>query len=233
MSSAGQMKGPTHPGAPSFLRSLPWRIGRKIYRKFTLVYFHHDLEKRQRPLKTSQRFTLQHFSDSDIPSCKPPFSAYIKDYREFLRRGNQGFAAVSKTSGEIGAMVWYAEETFRDVFYGCIIPVAEGEVFQMAGEVAKAYRNTPVTANLMFFAHDFWKQQGNIRRIVTLIQIDNLPSVRFCMNTGFKESGKMIVVHRIVGIKFYQVKDYSDELFTHLKKRKHTATKNSRAPDGF
>lgn len=207
---------------PAFLLALFSKLLRKLYFRRTLILFAHELADGHRKIKTSSRFIVRRFTDADFAACQPHFSAYVNDYAEFLKRGNVGFTAFSTTTGEAGGMAWCATDTFTDVFYGCTIELKDGEVFQMAGEVAEPFRNSPLTANLQFTAWDYWTAQGK-QRVLTLIQDDNAVSMKFSMSAGYQETGKAIVIHRILGKRFYQYVTYNGERFAHLKKQNRHA----------
>ncbi|CBL46102.1 Hypothetical protein HDN1F_25190 [gamma proteobacterium HdN1] len=213
----------THTTAPLPLAAkVLKKILRKIYMRRTLILLAHDLADGHRTIKASSRMDARRFAATDFPACEPHFSHEVEALRDFLAHGYPGFCGFSRNNGEMGAMVWYADTTFTDRFYGCTVDLAEGEVFQMAGEVAEPYRNSPITANLMFMGWDYWIAQGK-QRVLTLIQDDNAPSMKFAMSGGFRESGIAYVIHRILGMRVYRKVHYSGERFSHHKKQnRHT-----------
>lgn len=199
------------------------KIWRKVYYKRTLILFAHDLADGHRNIKVSSRFEIRRFTPADLPACQTHFASQIDAYADFLKQGFVGFTAFANANGDAGAMAWCTEKTFTDRFYGCRIELHEGEVFQMAGEVAEPYRNSPVTANVQFAAWDYWDAQGK-SRVLTLIQDDNAPSMKFSMSAGFKEIGKAYVIHRIFGVRIYLLANYEGERFAHLKKQNRHAS---------
>lgn len=200
------------------------KIWRKVYFRRTLILFAHKLADGHRNIKVSNRFEIRRFTPADFPACQAHFASQVRAYEDFLAQGFVGFTAFGTNGGDAGAMAWCSEKTFTDRFYGCTIRLREGEVFQMAGEVAEPYRNSPVTANLQFAAWDYWDAQGK-SRVLTLIQDDNAPSMKFSMSAGYKEVGKAYVIHRILGMRFYHIANYEGERFAHLKKQnRHTAS---------
>lgn len=202
---------------PSALFRILKKISRKLYFKRTLILFAHELADGHRNIKSSTRFDAHLFTAADLPACQTHFAFMVDAYKEFLQKGYLGVAAVSTTDGNVGATVWFTPTSFTDNFYGCTVTLNEDEVFQMAGEVAEPYRNSPLAANLMFAGWDYWQEKGK-KRILTLIQDDNAPSMKFSISAGFRESGKAYVIHRILGLRFFQTLAYQGERFAHHKK---------------
>jgi hypothetical protein len=206
-----------------------WRkLLRKLYYRRTLIYLSHELKNGHRQIKPTSRFDIKRFETSDLCACETYLEKYIADFKNFLTLGYVGFVGIEKQTGAAVGTVWYARQTFRDTFYGCHIDLADNEVFQMAGEVAKPFRNSLITANVLFYAWDYWMTQTGVDRIVTLIQDDNLPSLKLTINTGFQEQGRFIVIHRFPGFRLYQYKTYTDERFNHLRKPFRFSTRKAR-----
>jgi hypothetical protein len=198
------------------------KVWRKIYFKRTMIMFVHELAEGHRKIKVSSRFAIRQFTAADFPACDAHFASQVSAYADFLKRGFTGFTAFSTVNGEAGGMAWCTPTTFTDQFYGCTIELQDGEVFQMAGEVAEPYRNSPVTANIQFAAWDYWAAQGK-KRVFTLIQDDNAASMKFSISAGYKEAGRAYVIHRLLGVRFVQIVKYDGERFAHHKKQNRHA----------
>jgi len=204
-------------GFVSGLQLLLRKLWRKLYRQRRLIGLHRVLDEPILIIKRFHQYRFKTFSKDDLPLLTDAFAHYRNDFAEFLKQGHCGFLLKSPGDDALLAVVWYATTSFRDPFYGCMIPVHQGEAFQMAGEVAPRMRRTAAAAAAMFLAWQYLSQEG-FHRITTLVQDDNLDSLRFLIHAGCRESGQMVIIHRVLGLNFSRRLHYSGEWLAHLKR---------------
>ncbi len=198
-------------------RGLLHKLSRKLYLQRRLIALHRSLDEPVVIIKRFHQYRFKCFTRDDLSLLTGVFAHYHKDFTAFMQQGHTGFLLQAPTDETLVAVVWYATTSFRDPFYDCVIPVQHGEAFQMAGEVAPRQKRTAAAAAAMFLAWEYLRNNG-VHRITTLVQDDNLDSLRFLLHAGCQESGHMIVIHRVLGLNISRKIVYSGERLVHLKK---------------
>lgn len=196
------------------------RVFRKlVYRHQTIVLVKQDLNHPRRRFKTSKRWQVRQFTESDLQFCRLHFHQYISDYRDLFAENYTAFAAFESESQEMIAIAWYAPRDFYDQHYHrYTFKVEPHQVFQFAGEVAPDFRNTQVSVNVMNAGWDYWKEQGR-QEVMCTVDVTNAPSLRLMFHLEWDESGMLIHFYRLLGIEWQKEEHYQGERFEEFKKK--------------
>ena len=195
-------------------------IRKFIYKHQNIVFLNRDLSLEMRRYKDSKRWHAREFTRDDIPLCCEYFQRFKSDYNDLFDRGLTAFAAYETESGNMIAIAWYADKDFYDQHYlHQTFPVLDHQVFQLAGEIAKPYRNTQVSISVIKMAWEYWKLQGKIE-LTTTVDTLNKASIRYLFHLGWEETGKIQHFHQLFGYRWQRMEYYKGDKFTHFRKRK-------------
>lgn len=195
-------------------------IQKFIYKRQSIVFLKRDLSLKIRKYRTSKRWHEREFTREDIPLCDKHFLRFKSDYNDLFDLDLKAFAAFETETQNVIAIVWYSDKDFYDQHYlHQTFPVADGQVFQFAGEVSEPYRNTQISATVVSYAWEYWNSKGKTELVAT-VDTTNSPSIRYMFHLGWEEMEKIQHFHTLFRYKWQRMEYYKGDKFSQFKKRK-------------
>lgn len=178
---------------------LAWPIRRFVYNRRRIVLLERSLEPVLAKNRVSNRFALEPFRLEHLPALDRYFPEHRRVFAAFLDDGVQGFAALDHSDGDIAAIFWISTSPYFDRHhYRVLFDTAPRQIYQFAGEVAQPYRRSIAAVALLNFVYAFFRDRG-FTSTLACVDDDNLYSLRFHLNLGFKPTGRAIDIHRLFG----------------------------------
>ena len=191
-----------------------------IYRKTDIVLLELDFNKPQKKYKKSTLWESRQLTEDDLPACKKYFSNQVNIFQEFLDLGYYSYAGFCTKTGDVIAIIWFADKEYYDkYYYEYSFPVKTGQVFQFAAEVAKPFRNKHVSVEISQLGWSEMQKKG-INSSYCTVNESNTPSLRIQFHMGFEEIGTMLTMHELFKFKWFTQENYNNTRFDHLNKHK-------------
>lgn len=195
-------------------------IQRFIYKKQHFIILRYDLASRQKKYKPAKRWYINEITKANLRKADKHFQKYQKSYYEYLRQGCIPFGAFEKQTNDIIGLACFVDKDFYDKHYLHFhFHIEPHQVYQFAGEVAVPYRNTAISIHFLQTVWKYWRDRSK-KEVISAVDISNLQSIRFLLHLKFQETGRLITLHRLFGIKYARMSNYSGQkLQQHSRRR--------------
>lgn len=204
-------------GVTGLLRKV---VRRYVFKKQRFVCLNYDLTAPMKVYKPSKRWDIREVIVEDLVKTEKYLSKYTENYYELLEAGCKAFGGFDKESGDIIAIVCFADKDFYDKHYlKCLFPVGPRQIYQFAGELALPFRGRPISIQILKAAWNYFEGKGKTETYAS-VDIDNITAVRYHFHLGFKEMGEVITSYTLFGVKWNSRSRYAGEMLTQYKKTK-------------
>lgn len=195
-------------------------VRRRIYNQKVSVFFKRDLSPLKRRYRLSEGIVVRHAPDLDEVACQRHFASHWQVYARLLRNGCIPFAAFH--NNDVVAITWWSESDYYDAdVYKYRFLVGPQQIYQFAGELAKPYRRraSAIPAAMLDVGWAFFREHGK-RGVFAITDVENTISIRLHLYTGFKEAGRKLVTHKLLGWSWSREEPYDGSITEHAVPRR-------------
>jgi GNAT superfamily N-acetyltransferase len=183
------------------------RLKRMVYYKQTIIVL--SMPSVLSTGKSEIKVRDHHQHPEIIALLKQTYPQHIKVIDQRLRQGLL-FVAVTDIEEKLLASCWFALERFIDPIGHFEIPVDSHEAYATDGKVEPKYRRSRYGTDLFLLGLNYlWHMDRRI--IISAVNIQNLPAVKFHFHMGFKEIGRKIETLYVFGRPFNKYINYVPE----------------------
>lgn len=201
---------------PSFFTLLK-KVPRKSLELTSIVYFKERNIFLERPITppTEQLPDGVSFRNTgeDPDFLKHISRKYPHKLRLFTERLNIGLTCFPIYLGkdDLGGYVWFAESDYYEPKYKCTFPVKPKQVYQFDGFIDPKYRNQKIPVKALPYFWKYFSAKGFINSLV-IVDMANTKNLKLHAHLGYRETGKILETHFLLGKPFSIFKDYSGNI---------------------
>lgn len=197
---------------------LKWAFGATVHKQTPYILMERDVSLPSRKLRLPKDVRIERIESIDEASCKAHFAKDYPVYDRLLKDGNLAFGGFA--GPDLVAACWWSPKDFYDEdVHHFLFETAPDQAYQFAGYVAKPYRNTAVSAEVLQTGWRYMEQQG-MKRVYCAVALSNTPSLKLMLRSHFCETGQKLLTCRFLGSVRSHIETYDGELVGHLRRKR-------------
>ena len=203
---------------------------RHVFYHWELLWMERDLVSAVPPhnLRPHKPVRLVTITEDNAVAFARHFGDRVQTMAELAREGHTGHMYLDDADNAV-AFIWGSKRDYLDRhYYGCTVPVKEGEFFEFGGEMTPSYFGTRLSVDAQVNLWAAMQAQG-CNKVVDVVETHNVPAMKLHLRMGYHEQGRVAHVYCLFGRwKFFRETTYSGSRLEQL--RKPRAVKTAAAP---